>query len=72
MNDAHPLNSFSALCAQQLTADGFAILEKAVIEHNMAATGRVYDNIRFSELGRILGLDENRVEKVQRLLVASY
>lgn len=33
------------------TGDGFTILEKAVIEHNMVAASRVYDNIRFKELG---------------------
>jgi len=27
-------------------------MEKAVIEHNMLATGKIYDNIRFSELGK--------------------
>ncbi len=31
----------------------------------MAATGRVYDNIRFEQLGSILGLDVTRVEKVR-------
>lgn len=48
----------------QTTSDGFTIPEKAVIEHNMAATGRVYDNIRFDELANILLLDPQRVEKV--------
>ena len=52
------------LTLRQTTSDGFTIPEKAVIEHNMAATGRIYDNIRIAELGNILLLDANRVEKV--------
>lgn len=48
----------------QTTSDGFTIPEKAVIEHNMTATGMMYDNIRIVELGKILRLDEARVEKV--------
>jgi len=39
-----------------ITADGFTIPERAVIEHNMVAASRVYDNIRFSELGRSVSL----------------
>ncbi len=33
------------------TGDGFTILEKAIVEHNMVAASKVYDNIRFPELG---------------------
>lgn len=40
------------------------MLEKAIIEHNMLATGRIYDNIRVSELANILLIDERRAEKV--------
>lgn len=47
-----------------MTSDGFTIPEKAVIEHNMAATGKIYDNIRIEELGKILRLDLFKVEKV--------
>ncbi len=47
-----------------MTADGFTILEKAIIEHNMLATGKIYDNIRISELANILLIDERRAEKV--------
>jgi hypothetical protein len=48
-----------------LTADGFTILEKAIIEHNMLATGKIYDNIHISELANILLIDERRAEKVR-------
>jgi ABC-type phosphate transport system ATPase subunit len=32
-------------------------LEKAIIEHNMVAASKVYDNIHFSELGKLLEVD---------------
>jgi hypothetical protein len=39
-------------------------LEKAIIEHNMLATGKIYLNIRIPELSNILLIDERRTEKV--------
>lgn len=45
-------------------ADGFTYLEKAIIEHNMLAIGKIYDNIRLPELSNILLIDERRTEKV--------
>jgi COP9 signalosome complex subunit 4 len=57
-------HSTQLVATPQTTSDGFTIPEKAVIEHNMAATGKIYDNIHFAELGNILLLDVNRVEKV--------
>jgi hypothetical protein len=47
-----------------MTGDGFTISEKAIIEHNMHAIGKIYTNIRFSELANILDLHESRAEKV--------
>ena len=37
--------------SNEQTGDGFTILEKAIVEHNMVAASKVYDNIRFAELG---------------------
>jgi COP9 signalosome complex subunit 4 len=39
-----------------LMADGHSIVEKAVIEHNMQTTGKIYKNIKFTELAKILRL----------------
>ena len=51
----------------QTTSDGCSsILEKAVIEHNMTAIARIYDNICFTELAAILSMDVRRAEKVGR------
>mmetsp|Transcript_992 Transcript_992/g.1093 ORF Transcript_992/g.1093 Transcript_992/m.1093 type:complete len:405 (+) Transcript_992:155-1369(+) len=53
-----------------LTSDSYTIPEKAVIEHNMLATGRIYDNITFIELGSILRLDAERAEKVAARMIS--
>ncbi|CAF1059776.1 unnamed protein product, partial [Didymodactylos carnosus] len=38
------------------TADGYTILERAVVEHNLVSVGKIYTNITFQELGRLLGI----------------
>lgn len=45
-------------------SDGFTIPEKAIMEHNLTAVGKIYKNIKISELAVLLGLEANRVEKV--------
>ncbi|KAK5056131.1 hypothetical protein LTR84_012684 [Exophiala bonariae] len=51
------------------TADGSTVLSKAVIEHNLLATSRLYENITTAALGQILGLkdgkDETAAEKAE-------
>src|SRR5690606_16343631 len=50
-------------------ADGLTIPERAIIEHNMVAASRIYDNIRFSELGTLLGIEAKRAEKVAARMI---
>ncbi|KAI9787376.1 MAG: hypothetical protein M1816_007509 [Peltula sp. TS41687] len=44
------------------TADGSTVLAKAVIEHNLLGASRVYEDIRFEELGGLLGLPGHKAE----------
>ena len=39
-----------------VTADGTTVLDKAVIEHNLVAASKLYENINVDALGAILGL----------------
>ncbi|KAL4883703.1 hypothetical protein BJY04DRAFT_23006 [Aspergillus karnatakaensis] len=39
-----------------LTADGTTVLDKAVVEHNLVAASKLYENITTDALGAILGL----------------
>lgn len=44
------------------TADGSTVLAKAVIEHNLIAASRLYENISTAALGKILGLEDGSKE----------
>lgn len=45
------------------TADGSTVLAKAVIEHNLLSSSKLYNNIGVSELGVLLGLDPEKAEE---------
>ena len=49
--------------------DGRTILENAVLEHNMLAAARVYDNVTFTELGGLLGLAPQLTEKIAAKMI---
>lgn len=42
-----------------VTADGTTVLDKAVIEHNLVAASKLYENIKVDDLGKILGLQDS-------------
>ncbi len=44
------------------TSDGSTVLEKAVLEHNLLAVSRLYQNISTANLGVLLGVTEDRAE----------
>jgi COP9 signalosome complex subunit 4 len=41
------------------TADGTTVLDKAVVEHNLVAASKLYENIKTDALGSILGLESS-------------
>ena len=43
-------------------SDGYSVLDKALIEHNIVVISRIYMNIRFSELGNFLGIQPDQAE----------
>lgn len=44
------------------TADGSTVLAKAVVEHNLLGASKLYSNIKFDDLGSLLGLDADKAE----------
>lgn len=46
-----------------LQSDGTTVLSKAVIEHNLLAASRLYNNIGVEELGVLLGLSGEKAEE---------
>lgn len=42
--------------------DGVTVLSRAVFDHNLLSVSRLYNNIKFSELSKIMALDKTKVE----------
>lgn len=60
---AQEIDTFAASLAPHqlaITADGSTVLSKAVIEHNLLAASRLYENISTSALANILGLKDSK------------
>ncbi|KAK6439824.1 hypothetical protein LTR95_003964 [Oleoguttula sp. CCFEE 5521] len=53
------------------TADGSTVLDKAVLEHNLLAVSRLYQNISLPSLGALLGVDADRAEEYAAGMVES-
>jgi COP9 signalosome complex subunit 4 len=51
------------------TADGSTVLAKAVVEHNLLGTSRLYSNIKFDALGALLGLDVDKAEETTAKMI---
>ncbi|KAJ3326684.1 hypothetical protein HDU76_012727 [Blyttiomyces sp. JEL0837] len=50
-------------------ADGGTVLDRAVMEHNLLAASKIYNNISFKELGTLLGVDGEKAEQVASRMV---
>lgn len=53
------------------TSDGTTVLDKAVLEHNLLAVSRLYQNISLSALGALLGTDADRAEQYAAGMIES-
>lgn len=49
-------------------AEGITVLDRAVTEHNLLAASQLYTNIRFEELGAVLGVSARKAEDVCQLM----
>ena len=66
------LNNFEATLMEHqkaLMGDGLTILQRAVIEHNMAAAIKIYENIRFEELGNLLEISTAKAEQIAARMI---
>ena len=57
------------LHAQAVMGDGLTIIERAVLEHNMVAVSKIYASIYFTELGKLLGVEADKAERVAAKMV---
>ena len=53
------------------TADGSTVLDKAVLEHNLLAASRLYQNIPLPSLGSLLGVEAERAEAYAAAMIES-
>lgn len=53
-----------------LLSSGFTVLDKAIIEHNMVAVSKIYNNITFEELGALLEITPLQAEKIVATMVS--
>lgn len=51
------------------TADGSSILDHAVIEHNLLAASKLYNNITFAGLGALLEIPAEKAERIASKMV---
>ncbi|KAK5174427.1 uncharacterized protein LTR77_001507 [Saxophila tyrrhenica] len=63
----------SGLADHQLakTSDGSTVLDKAVLEHNLVAASRLYQNIPLESLGALLGVPADRAEAYAAAMIES-
>jgi len=64
---ADEIDAFAATLAPHQKAtleDGSTVLDRAVLEHNMLATSRLYNNISFEQLGALLGIGAGKAERI--------
>jgi len=54
---------------QRATKEGWSLLKKAVIEHNLIAASHVYTNIAMSNLGLVLGVSKEEAEQISSRMI---
>jgi len=66
------LSEFSSLLQEHqkaIMADGSSILEHAVIEHNLLAASKLYNNITFQGLGALLEIPQDKAERIASRMI---
>ncbi|KAI1725073.1 PCI domain-containing protein [Ditylenchus destructor] len=56
---------------QKIGEDGYSLLQRSIIEHNMLAISKLYDNITFDGLAELLGINAVNAEKIATGLISS-
>lgn len=52
-----------------ILADGATVLERAVLEHNVLAATKIYANVSFAELAKLLNIAESRAESIASAMI---
>jgi len=54
---------------QAITHEGWTLVQRAVIEHNLLAVSALYRSVTFENLGKILGISAAKAEKVAARMI---
>ncbi len=63
---SHQVKEFESILLphqKATTADGSTLIDRAVIEHNLLAASKLYNNIRFNELGALFEIPADKVTR---------
>lgn len=52
------------------TSDGSTLIDRAVIEHNLLAASKLYNNIKFKELGALCEISADKAEKIASQMIS--
>jgi len=52
------------------TSDGSTLIDRAVIEHNLLAASKLYNNIRFDELGALFEIPADKAERIASQMIS--
>ena len=52
------------------TTDGSTLIDRAVIEHNLLAASKLYNNIKFNELGALFEIPADKAEKIASQMIS--
>ena len=52
------------------TLDGSALLDRAVVEHNLLAASKLYNNIKCEELGNLFDISPEKAEKIASQMIS--
>ena len=67
------MKEFAALLRPHQKAvigDGWTILDRAIIEHNILSASKLYNNIALEELGSLLGIPLQKAETVTAKMIS--
>ncbi|VDN27009.1 unnamed protein product [Gongylonema pulchrum] len=55
---------------QRCTREGWSVLKRAIVEHNFIAVSRIFTNITFEQLAKLLDIDNKQAEKMAWQMIA--
>ena len=66
------MNNFSSVLMphhRAITVEGWTLVQRAVIEHNLLAVSVLYRSVTFDNLGKLLGIPAGKAEKVASRMI---